>query len=88
MEAGRLGIRGSLKQTLASTNPCESMIECVRRTSRVKRWHQARWRSAGPPPACSKQNGKFRRIIDYHDFAKLALAIETRPRPHDRPVPD
>src|SRR5205809_4394622 len=36
---GRLGINGSLKRTLASTNPCESMIECVRRTSRnVKRW--------------------------------------------------
>jgi putative transposase len=35
----RLGIHGSLKRTLASTNPCESMIECVRRTSRnVKRW--------------------------------------------------
>jgi len=35
----RLGITGSLKRTLASTNPCESMIECVRRTSRnVKHW--------------------------------------------------
>jgi transposase-like protein len=35
----RLGINGSLKRTLESTNPCESMIECVRRTSRnVKRW--------------------------------------------------
>src|SRR6266849_3341126 len=30
----RLGIQGSLKTTLASTNPCESMIECVRRSSR------------------------------------------------------
>ena len=26
----RLGIRGSLKRTLESTNPCESMIDCVR----------------------------------------------------------
>src|SRR5207244_2369465 len=34
----RLGISGSLKRTLESTNPCESMIECVRRSSRnVKR---------------------------------------------------
>ena len=24
----RLGIRGALRKTLASTNPCESMIEC------------------------------------------------------------
>src|SRR5215211_266381 len=35
----RLGVIGQLKRTLASTNPCESMIETVRRTSRnVKRW--------------------------------------------------
>ncbi len=35
----RLGITGPLTRTLASTNPIESMIECVRRTSRnVKRW--------------------------------------------------
>jgi putative transposase len=35
----RLHIRGALKRTLQSTNPCESMIETVRRTSRnVKRW--------------------------------------------------
>jgi putative transposase len=32
----RLGIRSSLKTTLASTNPCESMIECVRRTYSVR----------------------------------------------------
>jgi putative transposase len=35
----RLGVTGSLKHTLESTNPCESMIECVRRPSRnVKHW--------------------------------------------------
>ena len=35
----RLGIRGNLKRTLESTNPCESMIEICRRTSRnTKRW--------------------------------------------------
>jgi putative transposase len=48
----RLGISGSLRRTLASTNPCESMIECVRRTSRnVKRWQAGemalRWTAAG-----------------------------------------
>ena len=48
----RPAIRGSLKTTLASTNPCESMIECVRRTSRnVKRWQSGemalRWTAAG-----------------------------------------
>ena len=48
----RLGVRGRLKRTLASTNPCESMIETVRRTSRnVKRWQNGdmclRWTAAG-----------------------------------------
>jgi putative transposase len=48
----RLGIRGRLKKTLASTNPIESMIEIIRRTSRnVKRWQSSdmclRWTAAG-----------------------------------------
>ena len=35
----RLGVKGKLKKTLASTNPCESMIDCVRTTHRkVKHW--------------------------------------------------
>lgn len=73
----RLGIRGSLKQTLASTNPCESMIEIVRRTQRnVKRWSSGemglRWTAAGMLEA----ERQFRRIIGYRDLAKLAVAIE------------
>ncbi len=66
-----------MKRTLASTNPCESMIECVRRTSRnVKRWQSGemglRWTAAGMLEA----ERQFRRIIGYRDLAKLALAIE------------
>ena len=73
----RLGIRGNLKRTLESTNPCESMIECVRRTSRnVKRWQSGemalRWTAAGMLEA----ERQFRRIIGYRDLAKLAVAIE------------
>ncbi len=73
----RLGINGSLKRTLESTNPCESMIECVRRTSRnVKRWSSGemalRWTAAGMLEA----ERQFRRIIGYRDLAKLAVAIE------------
>lgn len=73
----RLGIRGSLKQTLASTNPCESMIECVRRSSRnVKRWQSGdmalRWTAAGMLEA----ERQFRRVIGYRDLAKLAVAVE------------
>jgi hypothetical protein len=56
----RLGVRGNLKRTLESTNPCESMIEIVRRTERnVKRWSSGEMALAGPPPACSKPNGSF-----------------------------
>ena len=73
----RLGIRGQLKRTLESTNPCESMIECVRRTSRnVKHWSSGemalRWTAAGMLEA----ERQFRRIIGYRDLAKLAVAIE------------
>ncbi len=73
----RLGVRGRLKRTLASTNPCESMIETVRRISRnVKRWQSGdmclRWTAAGMLEAESQ----FRRIIGHGDLAKLALAVE------------
>jgi putative transposase len=73
----RLGIRGALKRTLESTNPCESMIECVRRTSRnVKRWQSGdmalRWTAA----AMLEAEQQFRRVIGYHDLAKLAIAVE------------
>ena len=73
----RLGIRGNLKKTLESTNPCESMIECVRRTSRnVKHWQNGdmclRWTTVGMLEA----ERQFRRIIGYADLAKLVTAIE------------
>ena len=73
----RLGIRGRLKKTLASTNPIESMIEIIRRTSRnVKRWQNGdmclRWTAAGMLEA----ETQFRKIVGYSDLAKLALAVE------------
>jgi putative transposase len=77
----RLGVRGNLKRTLGSTNPCESMIEIVRRTQRnVKRWSSGemalRWTAAGMLEA----ERQFRKIIGYRDLATLVLAIE---RDHD-----
>jgi putative transposase len=73
----RLGITGRLKRTLESTNPCESMIECVRRSSRnVKHWQNGdmalRWTAAGMLEA----ERQFRRIIGYVDLAKLIAATE------------
>ena len=86
----RLGIRGRLKRTLQSTNPIESMIETVRRTSRnVKRWQSGdmclRWTAAGILEA----EQQFRKVIGYSDLAKLAIAVErdlTARRP-SMPVP-
>ena len=58
----RLDVNGNLKRTLESTHPCESMIECVRRTSRnVKRWQSGEMCLRWTPPACSRPNGSFGR---------------------------
>jgi putative transposase len=83
----RLGVTGSLKRTLESTNPCESMLEIVRRTQRnVKRWSSGemalRWTAAGMLEA----ERQFRRIIGYRDLATLVVAVErelARHRPLD-----
>jgi transposase-like protein len=73
----RLGVCGRLKRTLVSTNPCESMIETVRRIARnVKRWQSGdmclRWTAAGMLEA----ERQFRRVIGHPDLAKLAVAVE------------
>lgn len=86
----RLGVKGKLRKTLASTNPCESMIECVRRSARnVKYWSSGemclRWTAAGMLEA----EQQFRRIIGYQDLAKLAARVErevTLPQPNQIPT--
>ena len=75
----RLGIRGKLRRTLESTNPCESMIDTVRTTQRnVKHWSSGemglRWTATGMLEA-EKQ---FRRVLGYTDLPRLAVAIERR----------
>jgi putative transposase len=87
----RLGVRGRLKRTLASTNPCESMIETVRRVARnVKRWQSGdmclRWTATGMLEA----ETQFRKIIGYTDLATLAVAVErdvAAKRAADTPAP-
>jgi putative transposase len=73
----RLGARGDLRRTLLSTNPCESMIETIRRTSgNVKRWQNGdmamRWTAAGMLEA----ERNFQRIQGHADLAELAIAVE------------
>ena len=75
----RLGVRGKLRRSLESTNPCESMIDTVRTTQRnVKHWSSGemglRWTAAGMLEA-EKQ---FRKVIGYTDLPRLAVAIERR----------
>src|SRR5436309_13782985 len=75
----RLQINGRLKRTLESTNPCESMLDCVRTTQRnVKHWSSGemglRWTAAGMLEA-EKQ---FRKVIGYTQLPNLAVAIERR----------
>jgi len=88
----RLGVRGALRKTLQSTNPCESMIECVRRTSRnVKHWSSGdmclRWTAAGMLEA----ERQFRRVIGHPMLPALAAAVErdiTRHTIIDAPAPE
>jgi putative transposase len=73
----RLGIGGQLAKTLASTNPCESMIEIVRYTQRnVKRWQDGDMRKRWTATGMLIAEQQFRRIIGYRDLAKLVIAIE------------
>jgi putative transposase len=73
----RLGVGGKLLQTVASTNPIESMIEIIRdHAGRVKRWSSGemalRWAAAGMLAA----EGQFRRVKGYQELPQLAQALE------------
>jgi transposase-like protein len=77
-----LNITGTLKRTLSSTNPIESMIEIVRKTQRnVKRWQSGdmalRWTAAG----ISQAEQQFRKITGYKSLARLVVTIEQRTAP-------
>jgi putative transposase len=73
----RLGIHGRPKKTLASTNPIESMIEIIRRTSRnVKRWQSGDMCLRCTAAGMLEAETQFRKIVGYSDLAKLALAVE------------
>jgi putative transposase len=84
----RLGVGGALARTLQSTNPCESMIECVRPSSRNLKRRQSgemcpRWTAAGMLEA----ERQFRRIVGYRELAKLAVAVERQVAASTCPAP-
>jgi transposase-like protein len=73
----RLGIVGSLRRTLESTNPMESMIEIVKtHARRVKNWESGemalRWSAAGMLAA----EAQFRRVQGYRELPILAAALK------------
>jgi transposase-like protein len=83
LTAVRLGAHGHLRRTLMSTNRCESMIECIRRSSdNVKRWQNGdmamRWTAAGMLEA----ERNFRHIQGHADLAELAVEIERQVARH------
>ncbi len=85
----RLGIRGKLRRTLESTNPCESMIATVRTTQRnVKHWTSGdmclRWTATGMLEA----EERFRKVQGYRGLATLAVKIESDLRRRHEPVTD
>ncbi|MEA2187296.1 MAG: putative transposase [Solirubrobacteraceae bacterium] len=71
----RLAIRGSLKRTLKSTNPIESMIECVRRTSRnVKHWQSGDMALRSPGPYTGLGRASDRPAVSAVSFSGRALS--------------
>jgi transposase-like protein len=73
----RLGITGSLRKTLQTTNPIESAIEIVKtNASRVKRWNGAamvlRWMGTG----LVKAERQFRRVKGHKAVPQLVAALE------------
>ena len=84
----RLGINGKLRRTLESTNPCESMIDTVRRTQRnVKHWSSGemglRWTAAGMLEA-EKQ---FRKVHRLHRPTPPRRRDRTPTPPSTSPTP-
>ena len=73
----RLGIKGTLRRTLVTTNPVESAIEIVKTNARrVKRWNGSamvlRWVGTG----LVKAERQFRRVRGYKQMHLLIAALE------------
>ncbi len=78
----RLGIRGTLKATLESTNPCESMIECVHRSARnVKRWQKRRHDAARD----RRRDARSRAPVPAHHRLPRPRQARRRDRARTRP---
>jgi hypothetical protein len=75
----RLQIKGKLKKTLESTNPCESMLDCVRTTQRnVKHWSSGEMGLRRTAAGMLEAEKQFRKVIGFLQLPTLAIAIERR----------
>jgi transposase-like protein len=73
----KLGVTGKLKQTVESTNPIESMMECISRTARnVKRWQSGEMAMRPAAAGMLEAEQQFRRVKGYAELAQLAIAVE------------
>jgi transposase-like protein len=73
----RLGLAGSLRRTLATTNPIESALSVTRRvTARVTRWREGDMRRRWCVAGLLRAEGKFRRIKGHRAMPFLIRALE------------
>jgi putative transposase len=73
----RLGMPGSLRRTLATTNPIESALSVTRRvTARVTRWRDGDMRRRWCVAGLLRAEEKFRRVKGHRAMPALLKALE------------
>ena len=74
----RLGVTGSLRKILNSTNPIESAFDIVtQRAHRVKRWSCSSMVICWIGSGLVRAESQFRRVTDYTAIPKLVAALES-----------
>jgi transposase-like protein len=77
LTVGRLGVPGSLRPTLATTNPIESALSVTRRiTARVTRWQDGDMRRRWCVAGLSRAESKFRRVKGHRAMTALPKDLE------------
>lgn len=72
-----LGLSGSLRRTLCTTNPIESALSVTRRvTARVTRWRDGDMRRRWCVAGLLRAESKFRRIKGHREMGTLLKALE------------
>jgi transposase-like protein len=73
----RLGLAGTLRRTLATTNPIESALSVTRRvTARVTRWRDGDMRRRWCVAGLLRAESKFRRVKGHRALPTLIRALE------------